>query len=98
MEGMLYCKRCNYGSTTVQSYVECKLCWDYYYLPSLSLGFDAGQVFYSDNFGGEQDGGQGSLANNLAVKKRFREFLRQFHDGGHTAFTYKYRYFLVTIL
>ena len=27
----------------------------------------------------------------MAIKKRFKEFLRQFHDGGHTAFSYKYR-------
>ena len=57
----------------------------------LSLGFDAPQVFYSDNFGSQDGEGQGDLANNLAVKKRFKEFLRQFHDGGHTAFSYKYR-------
>ena len=55
------------------------------------LGFDAPQVFYSDNFGSQDGDGQGDLANNLAVKKRFKEFLRQFHDGGHTAFSYKYR-------
>lgn len=55
-------------------------------------GFDAPQVFYSDNFGSQDgDGGQGELGNNLAVKKRFKEFIRQFHDGGHTAFSYKYR-------
>ena len=55
-------------------------------------GFDAPQVFYSDNFGSQDgDAGQGDLGNNLAVKKRCKEFLRQFHDGGHTAFSYKYR-------
>ena len=54
-------------------------------------GFDAPQVFYSDNFGSQDGEGQGDLANNLAVKKRFKEFLRQYHDGGHTAFSYKYR-------
>ena len=48
-------------------------------------------MFYSDNFGSQDGEGQGDLANNLAVKKRFKEFLRQFHDGGHTAFSYKYR-------
>ena len=48
-------------------------------------------MFYSDNFGSQDGDGQGDLANNLAVKKRFKEFLRQFHDGGHTAFSYKYR-------
>ena len=56
-----------------------------------SLGFDAPQVFYSDNFGSQDAEGQGDLGNNLAIKKRFKEFLRQFHDGGHTAFSYKYR-------
>ena len=61
-----------------------------FYMPF--TGFDAPQVFYSDNFG-SQDGesGQGDLGNPLAIKKRFKEFLRQFHDGGHTAFSYKYR-------
>ena len=49
-------------------------------------------MFYSDNFGSQDgDGGQAGLGNNLAVKKRFKEFLRQFHDGGQTAFAYKYR-------
>ena len=57
-----------------------------------TVGFDAPQVFYSDNFGSQDgDAGQGDLGNNLAVKKRCKEFLRQFHDGGHTAFSYKYR-------
>ena len=56
------------------------------------IGFDAPQVFYSDNFGSQDgDGGQGDLGNNLAAKKRFKEFLRQFRDGGHAAFSYKYR-------
>jgi len=54
-------------------------------------GFDAPQIFYSDNFGSQDGEGQGDLGSNLAVKKRFKEFIRQFHDGGHTAFSYKYR-------
>ena len=66
-------------------------------------GFDAPQVFYSDNFGAAQgDGGAGG--NNLvAFKKRFKEFLREFRvsGGGGGAgggvseaggvFSYKYR-------
>jgi hypothetical protein len=54
-------------------------------------GFDAPQVYYSDNFGdtGDAQGSANAAANNLAVKKRFKEFLRQFSGAGN--FSYKYR-------
>jgi len=57
-------------------------------------GFDAPQVFYSDNFGAQ--GGEGSGTNLVAFKKRFKEFLREFRTGGAGAgetgsFSYKYR-------
>ena len=57
-------------------------------------GFDAPQVFYSDNFGAQ--GGEGSETNLVAFKKRFKEFLREFRTGGAGAgetgsFSYKYR-------
>ena len=55
-------------------------------------GFDAPQVFYSDNFGDTGDAGSGAnaAATNLAVKKRFKEFLRQFSSGSGN-FSFKYR-------
>ncbi|KAL1417258.1 hypothetical protein MTO96_026994 [Rhipicephalus appendiculatus] len=51
-------------------------------------GFDDGGVFFSDNFSSEntQDDSQ---VNLQAVKRRFRDFLRQFHEGN---FNYRYRY------
>lgn len=54
-------------------------------------GFDANQVFYSDNFGGDA-GGPGDAQNltNLAAKKRLKEFLRQFHEEGNNL-SFKYR-------
>ena len=50
-------------------------------------GFDDPGVFFSDNFGTEdqQDENQ---ANLQAVKKKFKDFLREFHEGN---FNYKYR-------
>ena len=57
----------------------------------MPIGFDANQVFYSDNFG-ESAGGSGDNQNvsNLAAKKRFKEFLRQFHEEGNNL-SFKYR-------
>ena len=43
-------------------------------------------MFYSDNFGASQD--DGDKVSNLALKKRFKDFLRQFQQGN---FNYKYR-------
>lgn len=53
-------------------------------------GFDDVGVFFSDNFnpdGNEQGGGQ--HINLLAVKKKFKEFIRTFNEDN---FHYKYRY------
>lgn len=56
-------------------------------------GFDDPGVYYSDSFGGGEvsgvdEGGQ----KRIQIKKRFREFLRQFRVGtDRTGFTYKYR-------
>lgn len=56
-------------------------------------GFDDPGVYYSDSFGagegaGPDEGGQ----KRIQIKKRFREFLRQFRVGtDRTGFTYKYR-------
>ena len=55
-----------------------------------SAGFDAPGVYFSDNFGSESGAStqDGAGINNLAVKKRFKEFLREFHES---SFNYKYR-------
>lgn len=50
-------------------------------------GFDDPGVYYSDNFG-NQDNQNESQLNLQAAKRRFREFLRQFHEG---SFSYRYR-------
>uniref|UniRef100_A0A2R5LIX8 DNA replication licensing factor MCM5 n=1 Tax=Ornithodoros turicata TaxID=34597 RepID=A0A2R5LIX8_9ACAR len=50
-------------------------------------GFDDAGVYYSDNFGNENNQND-SQVNLQAVKRRFREFLRQFHEGN---FSYRYR-------
>ncbi|OXU29242.1 hypothetical protein TSAR_007478 [Trichomalopsis sarcophagae] len=50
-------------------------------------GFDHGSVYYSDNFGAEEP--QDGKAQNFQVyKKKFKEFIRKFHEG---KFNYKYR-------
>lgn len=50
-------------------------------------GFDDPGIFFSDNFAGEDQQEEGQL-NFQAVKKKFREFIREFHQGN---FNYKYR-------
>ncbi|XP_047994532.1 DNA replication licensing factor Mcm5 [Leguminivora glycinivorella] len=50
-------------------------------------GFDDPGVFFSDNFGVEENESQDQV-NLQAVKKKFKEFIRQFHVGN---FNYKYR-------
>ncbi|XP_046658184.1 DNA replication licensing factor Mcm5 [Homalodisca vitripennis] len=49
-------------------------------------GFDDAGLFFSDNFGDEQQ--SAGQVNLKAVKRKFKEFLRQFHEGN---FNYKYR-------
>ncbi|KAF7284925.1 hypothetical protein GWI33_017404 [Rhynchophorus ferrugineus] len=51
-------------------------------------GFDEPQIFFSDNWGGEENQGDGGTINLQAVKKKFKEFIRQFHTEN---FNYKYR-------
>lgn len=51
-------------------------------------GFDDPGVFFSDNFGVDENESQDQI-NLQAVKKKFKEFIRQFHTGN---FNYKYRY------
>lgn len=50
-------------------------------------GFDDPGVFFSDNFGAEENESQDQI-NLQAVKKKFKEFIRQYHTGN---FNYKYR-------
>ncbi|GLV39625.1 Minichromosome maintenance 5 [Carabus blaptoides fortunei] len=49
-------------------------------------GFDNPGVFFSDNFSGNDD--QQSQVNFQGIKKKFKEFIRQFHTDN---FNYKYR-------
>lgn len=56
-------------------------------------GFDDPGVYYSDSFGGGESIGDEGVVKRSQIKKRFREFLRQFRVGtDRTGFTYKYRY------
>ncbi|XP_046971628.1 DNA replication licensing factor Mcm5 [Vanessa cardui] len=50
-------------------------------------GFDDPGVFFSDNFGVDDHESQDQI-NLQAVKKKFKEFIRQFHTGN---FNFKYR-------
>lgn len=50
-------------------------------------GFDDPGIFFSDNFSSEDQQDQNQI-NLQAVKKKFKEFLREFHEGN---FHYKYR-------
>ncbi|XP_044159657.1 DNA replication licensing factor MCM5 [Bufo gargarizans] len=55
-------------------------------------GFDDPGIFYSDSFGGEQQAGEEGQVKRSQLKKRFKEFLRQYRYGtDRTGFTYKYR-------
>ncbi|XP_053577356.1 DNA replication licensing factor MCM5 [Bombina bombina] len=55
-------------------------------------GFDDPGIYYSDSFGGEQQTGDDGQAKKTQLKKRFREFLRQYRVGtDRTGFTFKYR-------
>lgn len=61
---------------------------------SIMSGFDDPGVYYSESFGGGEAPGQdeGGL-NRIHIKRRFREFIRQFRVGtDRTGFTYKYRW------
>jgi len=50
-------------------------------------GFDDTGVFFSDNFSAD-DGRSDGVLNLNEVKKKFKDFLREFHEGN---FNYKYR-------
>ena len=50
-------------------------------------GFDDPGIFFSDNFGSEDQ--QDDLQiDRQHIKNKFKEFIRQFHEGN---FTYRYR-------
>ena len=51
-------------------------------------GFDEPQIFFSDAFGSEDQADERDV-NKIAAKKRFREFIREYHEGN---FTFPYRY------
>lgn len=55
-------------------------------------GFDEPQIFFSDNWGGDENQVDSGTINLQAVKKKFKEFIRQFHTEN---FNYKYRYFII---
>ncbi|XP_041351942.1 DNA replication licensing factor mcm5-like [Gigantopelta aegis] len=50
-------------------------------------GFDDAGIFYSDNFGSEDQHDDHHI-NRVQAKKRFKDFIRQFHEGN---FSYIYR-------
>ena len=50
-------------------------------------GFDDPGVYYSDNLGFDSQTDENQV-DRQHVKNKFKEFLRQFHEGN---FTYKYR-------
>ncbi|XP_032221696.2 DNA replication licensing factor mcm5-A [Nematostella vectensis] len=50
-------------------------------------GFDQGEIFVSDPFGSEDQSDERDL-NRVSAKKRFKEFLREFHEG---TFAFPYR-------
>jgi len=50
-------------------------------------GFDERPVYFSDAFGSEEQADEREI-NRINAKKRFREFIREFHEG---TFSYPYR-------
>ncbi|XP_020618458.1 DNA replication licensing factor mcm5-like [Orbicella faveolata] len=50
-------------------------------------GFDERPVYFSDAFGSEEQADEREV-NRISAKKRFREFIREFHEG---TFSYPYR-------
>ncbi|XP_052769415.1 DNA replication licensing factor mcm5-like [Mya arenaria] len=53
----------------------------------MDTGFDDPGIFFSDNFGSEDQNNDDQI-NRVQVKKRFKDFIRQFHEG---QFSYRYR-------
>ncbi|WAR18215.1 MCM5-like protein [Mya arenaria] len=46
----------------------------------MDTGFDDPGIFFSDNFGSEDQNNDDQI-NRVQVKKRFKDFIRQFHEG-----------------
>lgn len=57
-------------------------------------GFDDPGVFFSDNFAPDDNTNEAAV-NLQAVKKKFKEFIRQFHTDN---FSFKYRYIIIILL
>ncbi|KAL4238588.1 minichromosome maintenance protein 5 [Mactra antiquata] len=53
----------------------------------MDTGFDDPGIFFSDNFGSEDQNNEDQI-NRTQVKKRFKDFIRQYHEGN---FSYRYR-------
>lgn len=51
-------------------------------------GFDEMGIFFADNLGGNDNVDEFNTENVHSIKRKFKEFLRNFHDGN---FVYKYR-------
>ena len=50
-------------------------------------GFDERPVYFSDAFGSEEQTDEREV-NRISARKRFKEFIREFHEG---TFSYSYR-------
>lgn len=50
-------------------------------------GFDDAGIFYSDNFGPDDQTDESQI-DRQQVKRRFKQFIREFHEGN---FSYRYR-------
>ena len=55
---------------------------------NVMAGFDDAGVFFSDNFGSEDQTDDPDRVNRQQIKNRLRDFIRQFHEGN---FSYRYR-------
>lgn len=58
-------------------------------------GFDEQPVYFSDPFGSSQDQGNDQDINRVQTQKRFKDFIRQFHEG---TFVYPYRYVIYLMI
>jgi hypothetical protein len=54
---------------------------------AIMAGFDDAGVFFSDNIGSEDQQDELNI-NRQQLKKRFKDFIKQFHEGN---FSYIYR-------
>ena len=59
----------------------------------MDTGFDDPGIFFSDNFASEEQNNEDQI-NRQQVKKRFKDFIRQFHEGN---FSYRYRCFFFLV-